>query len=144
MAFNGNFDHTLDAKNRLSLPARFRDSFPGSIMLTKDTDGCIAVSTAEAHDERVQRALEGANPLGREYRQIQRYFRGNSFEVELDSAGRITLPQRLREHAGIEKEVVIAGVEDHLELWSTEAWDAQQTALDEGIEEVIEGLGDPS
>ena len=75
---------------------------------------------------------------------MQRFFQANSFDVELDSSGRVTLPPPLLAHAGIEKEVVVAGVGDHLEVWGRERWDEEQAALDASIGEVTEGLGDPS
>ena len=75
---------------------------------------------------------------------MQRYFQANSFDVELDSSGRVTLPPPLLAHAGIEKDAVVAGVGDHLEVWGRERWNAEQDALDASIGEVTEGLGDPS
>ena len=144
MAFRGHYEHSLDAKNRLSVPARFRATFSSGLVLAKDSDACISVSTPEAHESMLERALEGKNPLGSEYRAVQRYFQGNSFDVELDASGRVTLPGRLLEHAGIEKETVVAGVGDHLEIWDRKRWDDEQAALDASIGEVTEGLGNPS
>ena len=144
MAFRGHYDHTLDAKNRLSVPARFRASFSSGLVLAKDSDACISVWTPEAHESIIERALAGKNPLGREYRAVQRFFQANSFDVELDSSGRVTLPPPLLAHAGIEKETVVAGVGDHLEVWGRKRWDDEQAALDASIGEVTEGLGDPS
>jgi MraZ protein len=144
MAFRGHHEHSLDAKHRLSLPARFRAAFSSGLVLAKDSDPCLAVFPPEAHEARIDRALEGKNPLGREYKQIQRFFLSNSFDLELDSSGRLTLPPPLMAHAGIEKDVVVAGVGDHLELWGRERWEELQQSLAASIGEVTEGLGDPS
>jgi MraZ protein len=144
MAFRGHFEHSLDAKHRLSMPARFRATFSDGVVLSKDSDACISAWTPDAHESTVERALQGANPLGREYKRIQRYFQGNSFDVELDASGRVTLPSTLMTHAGIEKEVVVVGVGTHIELWDSERWLADQAALDATIEEVTESLGDPA
>ena len=144
MAFRGHYDHSLDAKNRLSIPSKFRDAFAEGLVLSPDTDSCISVSPPAAHEARVKGALEGKNPLGSQYKQIQRYFQGNSFEVELDSAGRVVVPAPLLAHAGIEKEVVVAGVDDHLELWSSTGWSDQQALLGQVMGEVTNSLGDPS
>lgn len=144
MAFRGHYEHSLDAKNRLSIPARFRDEFAGGLVLSKDTDPCIAVSSPGAHEARVTAAVANKNPMSSQYKRMQRFFQSNSSEVELDSAGRVVLPAWLLEHAGIEKEVVIAGVDDHLELWSSQGWAEQQSLLDQVIEEVTDSLGDPS
>jgi MraZ protein len=144
MAFRGHYEHSLDAKHRLSIPSKFRDAFAEGLVLSKDTDACITVSSPDAHETRVRGALAGQNPLGSQYKRIQRYFQGNSFEMELDSAGRVILPAPLLAHAGIEKEVIVAGVDDHLELWSSEGWTEQQSLLDSVMGEVTDSLGHPS
>ena len=144
MAFRGHFEHSLDAKHRLSIPARYRAALASGLVLSKDSDACITVATPEAHEQKVDRALAGKNPLSPEYKRIQRYFQGNSFDLDLDSAGRVTLPVKLLAHAGVDKEVVVAGVGEHLEVWSREGWQAEQEALDAGIEEVTSSLGDAS
>lgn len=144
MAFRGHYEHSLDAKHRLSIPARFRSAFSSGLVLAKDSDACIGVWTPDAHESTVERALAGKNPLGSEYKQLQRYFQANSFDIELDSSGRVTLPPPLLAHAGIEKDVVVAGVGGHLEVWARERWEQEQQALDESIEEVTGSLGDPA
>jgi MraZ protein len=144
MAFQGHYEHSLDAKHRLSIPSRFRNAFSDGIVLSKDTDACLTVWTADGQQPTIQRALEGKNPLGREYKQIQRFFQANSFPSELDGSGRVIVPPPLLAHAGIEKEVIVAGVGDHLEVWSSDRWADEQAVLDAGIGEVTEGLGDPS
>ena len=144
MAFRGHFEHSLDAKNRLSIPARFRAAFSSGTVLAKDFEPCVAVWTAEAHEAIVERALGPLNPMGSDYRRLSRYFQGNSFDIELDASGRVTLPPPLLGHTGIEKEVVVVGVGDRLEVWAKERWDEQQEALDAEIGEVTERLGNPS
>lgn len=144
MAFRGHFEHSLDAKHRLSIPSRYRNAFGSGLVLSKDSDACITVSTPEAHEAKVDGAVIGLNPLGPEYKRIQRYFQGNSFDLDLDSAGRVTLPAHLLAHAGVDREVVVAGVGGHLEVWSREGWQAEQEALDASIEEVTSCLGDAS
>jgi MraZ protein len=144
MAFRGHYEHSLDAKHRLSIPAKFRAALSAGVVLAKDSDACISVWTAESHESTVERALAGKNPLSPEYKALQRYFQGNAFDVELDSSGRVTLPPPLLAHAGIEKDVVVAGVGGNLEVWSRERWDEEQQALAQGIREVTGALGDPS
>ncbi len=144
MAFRGHYEHSLDAKHRLSIPSRFRAAFSSGLVLAKDSDACISVWAPEAHEATVERALGGKNPLGSEYKRIQRFFGANSFDLELDSSGRVTLPSPLMTHAGVRKEVVVAGVGDHLEVWGSERWQEEQDALDASIGEVTDSLGDPS
>ncbi|HEX2415140.1 MAG TPA: division/cell wall cluster transcriptional repressor MraZ [Thermoleophilaceae bacterium] len=144
MAFRGHFEHSLDAKNRLAIPARFRAAFANGTVLAKDPESCVAVWTPETHESIIQRALGDLNPMGSQYRKLSRFYQGNSFEIDLDASGRVTLPPPLLEHAAIEKEVVVVGVGDHLEVWGRERWRAEQEALDAEIEEVTERLGNPS
>ncbi len=144
MAFRGHFEHTLDAKNRLSIPARFRASFSGGVVLSKSPEPCVAVWTPDTHETIIERALGGLNPMGSEYRKLSRFYQGNSFEIDLDASGRVILPPPLLGHAGIAKDVVVVGVGDHLEVWSSERWTQEQQSLDAEIEEVTERLGHPS
>jgi len=144
LAFRGHFEHSLDAKNRLSIPARFRAAFSDGVVLAKDIEPCVAVWTPDTHEVIIERATSGLNPIGSEYRKISRYYQGNSFEIELDASGRVTLPPPLLGHAAIEKEVVVVGVGDHLEVWGKARWAEEQTSLDAEIEEVTERLGHAS
>jgi MraZ protein len=144
LAFRGHFEHSLDAKNRLSIPARFRAAFSSGTVLAKDPETCVAVWTVDAHEQIIERALGALNPISADYRRVSRFYQGNSFDIELDASGRVTLPPPLLTHAGIEKEVVVVGVGDHLEVWSKDRWQEQQDALDAQIEEVTERLGHPS
>jgi MraZ protein len=82
--------------------------------------------------------------MGSEYRKLSRFYQGNSFELDLDASGRVTLPSPLLAHASIDREVVVVGVGDHLEVWGRGRWQAEQEALDAEIGEVTERLGHPS
>ena len=144
MAFRGHFEHSLDAKNRLSIPAKFRAAFASGVVLAKDPETCVAVWTPDTHAAILERALGGLNPMGSEYRKLSRFYQGNSFEVDLDSSGRVTLPPPLMSHAGIGKEAVVVGVGDHLEVWSRKQWLGEQKGLDAEIREVTERLGNAS
>jgi MraZ protein len=144
LAFRGHFEHSLDAKNRLSIPARFRASFSSGTVLAKDPEPCVAIWTPDGHESIIARALGPLNPMGSEYRKLSRFYQGNSFDLELDASGRVTLPAPLLAHAEIEKEVVVVGVGDHLEVWGAERWRSEQEALDAEIGEVTERLGNPS
>ena len=95
MAFRGHYEHSLDAKNRLSIPARFRAAFSAGLVLAKDPETCVAVWTPDTHEAIIERALGELNPMGSEYRKLSRFYQGNSFEIDLDAAGRVTLPPPL-------------------------------------------------
>jgi MraZ protein len=144
LAFRGHYEHSLDSKNRLSIPARFRAAFSAGVVLAKDPETCVAVWAPHTHEAIIERALGGLNPMGSEYRKLSRFYQGNSFELDLDATGRVTLPPPLLAHASIEKEVVVVGVGDHLEVWGRDRWEREQSSLDKEIGEVTERLGHPS
>jgi MraZ protein len=144
LAFRGHFEHSLDAKNRLSIPARFRDAFSEGTVLAKEAEPCIALWPPDKHEAIIERALSGLNPIGTQYRKVSRFYQGNSFEVAPDGSNRVTIPAQLLAHAGVERDVVVVGVGDHVEVWSKDRWDAEQEALDAEIGEVTERLGNPS
>jgi MraZ protein len=130
MAFSGTFDYTLDAKNRLTVPAKFRTSFSDAVVLAKGTDRCVAVWNPEDFATYVAAALDGLHPLSPRADKVNRFFRANSVEVPIDSAGRVMIPPFLLEHAGLDKEVVVTGVGDRLEVWDRTTWADYNAALD--------------
>jgi MraZ protein len=130
MAFRGTYDHSLDAKNRLTLPARFRGQLGEKVVLAKGTANCVTVWTPDEFDAYVQAALAGEHPLSPRADQINRFFQANSHEVDIDAAGRVALPPRLMGHAQISKEVVVTGVGSRLEIWDRKAWDDYDSGLD--------------
>jgi MraZ protein len=144
MAFRGHFDYSLDAKNRLNIPAKFRATFSSGVVLAKALEPCVAVWTPETFDSWTQSFLSNLNPVSPERRKLTRYFAGSSFDVDLDSAGRVTLNGALLEHAGIQKEVVIVGNLDHLEIWDRDRWNDDQQALNAEVTGIAESLGHPS
>jgi MraZ protein len=144
LAFRGHYDYSLDAKNRLNVPPKFRAAFSDGVVLAKALEPCVAVWTPDAFEAFTESFLANLNPVSRERRKLTRFFAGSSFDVPLDAAGRVMLNPALLAHAGIEKEVVVVGVLDHLEIWSRERWQADQQELNEEIVEIAESLGHPS
>jgi MraZ protein len=130
MAFRGTFDYSLDAKNRLTVPAKFRGSLGERVVLAKGTAKCVTVWTPDDFDAYVEAALEGEHPLSPRADQINRYFQANSLETEIDSAGRVGIPPFLQEYAGLGKEVVVTGVGSRLEIWDRASWADYNASLD--------------
>jgi MraZ protein len=128
--FLGTYDHSLDAKNRLTVPAKFRPSFSDGVVLSKGVDPCIEVWVPAGFQERMQAALAGHNPLSPTATKLKRFFSTGSYELELDGANRVMVPAKLLAHAGIRKEVVVTGVEDHAEIWDRATWEAYEIELD--------------
>jgi MraZ protein len=144
MAFRGHFDYSLDAKNRLTVPTKFRANFSSGIVLAKGLEPCVTVWTPEEFDNWTSSFLSNLNPVSAERRKLTRFFAGSSFDVDLDSAGRVTLNAPLLAHAGIEKEVVMVGNLDHLEVWDRKTWEQDQKQLADEIVGIAESLGHPS
>jgi MraZ protein len=144
LAFRGHYDYSLDAKNRLNVPPKFRAAFSSGVVLAKALEPCVAIWTPGQFETFTESFLANLNPVSRERRKLTRFFAGSSFDAELDAAGRVTLNPALLTHAGIEKEVVLVGVLDHIEVWSRERWQADQEELNDEIVEIAESLGHPS
>ena len=119
--FLGEYQHSLDAKGRLILPAKFRDQLAECAYVTKGRDGCLFVYTQEEFQQVAegvrQRAMEGEAQ-----RQAARSFFAGAIDVVPDRQGRIALPQTLREFASLDRDVVVAGVFSRIEVWDSTQW----------------------
>ena len=144
MAFRGHYEYALDAKKRLNVPAKIRAAFSGGVVLAQGLEPCVTIWVPDEFERWTESFLSGLNPLSPERRKLTRYFAGTSFDAELDSAGRVTLNQALIEHAGIDREVVIVGNLDHLEVWDRGRWGTERSALNQEIAGIAESLGHPS
>lgn len=138
--FLGEYEHTLDDKGRLTLPARFREAFAGGCVVTRGMDGCLVVYTREAWDRFVSVRLEGLDPFSREARQMARFLFSGAAEAEPDRQGRVMIPPVLVGHAKLDREVVVAGVRDHVEIWDRATWRAHLEDVEGSAELVAERL----
>ncbi|HEY2937107.1 MAG TPA: division/cell wall cluster transcriptional repressor MraZ [Gaiellaceae bacterium] len=136
----GEFDHTIDDKNRLAIPARFRQAFAEGIVVTRGLDGCLYAYTRPDWQRLVDGRLAQIDTLSREGRLIMRHFFSGAAEAELDKQGRVALPAALIGSAKLEKDVTVAGVYDHLEIWSREAWHRHLEEVEGSAEHVAERL----
>ena len=144
MAFHGTFEHSLDAKNRLTVPAKFRAALAGKVFLVRGPDPCISLYPEATYSTLTTAALEGMNPFSAQARELKRLFHSTATDTELDSAGRVMLTPRHLEHAGIDREVVITGAGDSLELWDRSAWEAYDRDLSQRAPDLTASLGHPS
>lgn len=115
--FRGKYEHTVDDRGRVSIPARYRNEFAGGIVLVMSADGCIEVYT-EAGFNDVASHVAVEPPTSPEGRRARRAFYSESFDTELDRQGRILIPPRLRQLAAVDGTVVIAGRKECLEIWN--------------------------
>jgi transcriptional regulator MraZ len=136
----GEYAHTIDDKNRLTLPAKFRQAFGDGVVLARGLEGCVNVYPRADWEALVQERLGALDPLSRETRTLTRYFFAGAADGELDKQGRIMLPPSLMQHAGLAREVVVAGLHDHLEIWDRNAWGAQLAEVEGSAEHVAERL----
>ena len=135
-SFRGTFDYTLDAKNRLTVPARFRAALAEGVVMAKGTEPCVALWTTEGYDAYTDAILGGYHPLSEDADKLQRFFAANSHETELDSAGRVSFPPFLLEHADLKKEVVVTGSRNRLEVWDRTAWADYNDALIADVKDI--------
>ena len=122
LGFVGQFQHTLDVKGRLILPAKFRTEFDRGGHLSPNTEGCIALWTPGEFARQSEERLEHSRNGGALERQQMRYWAANSSDVEFDKQGRFALPAAIRDYGQLSGEVLIVGALDHIELWSPEIY----------------------
>ena len=148
MIFRGTFEHALDAKHRLTVPSKFRAALAEGAVLAKASESepgtprCVSIWTAEGYEEFTARVLAGLNPLSPKARDLKRFFFNNSFDVELDSANRLMIPATLMEYAALDKNVVVAGSGECIELWDRDAFNAYQDGVMTRIPDIAASLGD--
>lgn len=138
--FMGEFQHSVDAKGRLIIPAKLRDGLGERFIATKGLDKCLFVFP-QAEFESLSQKLRGLGMGTSAARAFNRLFFSGAVECELDPQGRILLPANLREYACIEKDCVIVGVENRVEIWAQERWAEYSEEADELYTEIAEKLG---
>jgi MraZ protein len=139
----GEYAQRLDAKNRLTLPAKLRSSFAEGVVVTKGLDGCLFVFPRSSWGSFVAARLERLDPFSREARRLSRWFYGGANECELDGQGRIMLTQSLLQHGKLDKDIVVAGARDYLEVWDAGEWERVQAESEGSVEDVAERLSQP-
>ncbi len=139
--FMGRYNHTIDPKGRLSIPSKYREVLGEEFVVSKGLDGCLFVYANE--DWKVFEAKLASLPLlNEEARQFARFFLSGAQPVTVDKQGRILMPQDLREYAGLEKDVVLAGMGSRIEVWSLDKWNANNSQMDiNAIARGMAGLG---
>ncbi|HET6846697.1 MAG TPA: division/cell wall cluster transcriptional repressor MraZ [Anaerolineales bacterium] len=126
--FLGQFQHTIDEKGRLTVPARFRDLLDGGAYITQGLDQCLVVMTSPSFN-RTLADLTSMNMADPNARLLRRVILSNAFSIEVDKAGRVLVPQLLRAYAQLEGEAIVAGQGDYFEIWSPAAWNEQMKQI---------------
>lgn len=122
--FVGKYNNSIDGKFRLIVPSKFREELRGKCIMAKSLDKCLTIYTMEEWKKFVDKLdeLPTSNPNSR---RVRRHFHSSAAECDIDKQGRLTIPQELREYAGIEKDLITVGSNKVIEVWSREQWDAE-------------------
>lgn len=137
--FLGEYVHSIDDKNRLAIPARFRQDLAEGLYLTKGVDRCLYVLAPDGWNRLAER-IAGLPSMQADVRALQRHFFAGAVHLVPDRLGRIVIPQNLREYANLDGEVVAAGVHSRVELWRREAWAEEQARVDRQTAAIAEQM----
>jgi len=136
----GQYKHTIDAKKRLALPAKFRGELGDKVIITKGVENCLVIYTEK--EWQIFSEKLGNMPISQTgARSFARIILAGAMEVTLDKLGRILIPDYLKEYAGFKKDVVVCGLSNRLEAWDLEAWDTYNKEAEKGVQEIVSQLG---
>lgn len=139
--FMGEYQHSLDAKGRISFPAKFREQLGQAFVATKGQDGCLFVF-AGTEWQALKDKLEQLPTSSKNARAVSRFFFSGATELECDKLGRALLPVKLREHAGLGKEATIIGAGRRVEIWDSRRWEEYSEKSHETVDSIEEELID--
>ncbi len=138
--FIGEYQHTIDDKGRMAIPAKLRSFFSKGVVVTRGLDSCLFVFTKKEWDELAKKLI--ALPIVQaQSRAFVRLMMAGAMNLELDSQGRVLLPDYLRTYASLGKEAVVAGLYNRLEIWDRVRWEAYKTKTESKSDEIAENLG---
>lgn len=140
----GEYTHTIDDKNRVSLPSKFRSLMGKKIVITPGLDQCLFAFTTTEWTRIAERLAENASMLSSDMRSFTRYMFGGASEAEVDNIGRILVPDFLRERANLKSKVVLIGVQNRVEIWNEKSWSDYKRQVEkqaDGLAEKLSGLG---
>ncbi len=135
----GEYIHTIDDKKRLSLPVKFRKEMGKKIVITSGLDNCLFIFTM-GQWKTISAKLSEGNMLSADNRSFNRYMFGSATEVEVDSLGRMLVPEFLVERANLKGKVALVGVQDRVEIWNEAAWQAYKQVVEKEADQLAEKL----
>lgn len=139
--FIGEYQHNLDAKGRIIIPSRFRDELNTNFILTRGLDGCLTIYSLEQW-EKMFVEINKLPTTKKAARQYVRMLTSTATECVLDNQGRIQIPSFLSKPVNIQKECVVIGANDHIEIWDRDTWDNYYLEASENFEDVAENLSE--
>lgn len=140
VGFLGEFQHSLDTKGRVILPVEFRERLSGGAVLTRMLDGCLAVYTEDEFGVLAEQVRQSARQ-GPRQREVARLWFSSARSFTPDKQGRVPIPQNLREYADLERDVMVLGIDNRIELWNPQRWRVRETQAQDDIRSG-EGLAD--
>ena len=123
--FVGKYNNSIDSKSRVIVPAKFRDELEGRCIIAKSLDRCLTIYPLAQWEKFVEEKLEILPAGNPQARKLKRHFYSSAAECDVDKQGRLTIPQELKDYAGIDKDLVTIGNNRSIEVWSKEFWDAE-------------------
>ena len=139
----GEYNNMIDEKGRLSFPTKLRTAVPGNVlMVTKGSEGCLWLFTADEWENFESKVMSNASPLKSKSMQVVRHFIAPAQAVEFDKNGRLSIPQSLREHAGLSKDCTILGVAKFIEVWDAATYKKYLEESEESFREAAEEFND--
>ncbi|GAV12239.1 cell division protein MraZ [Paenibacillus sp. E194] len=139
--FMGEYQHSIDDKGRLIIPAKLRDSLGTTFILTRGLDQCLFVYPMNEW-EALEQKLKALPLMKADARAFTRFFFSGASECEWDKQGRVTIPSHLRGYAHLEKECMVIGVQNRVEIWSKDAWEQYVEQSESAFNEIAETLVD--
>jgi MraZ protein len=143
LAFRGHYEHSLDSKDRLTVPSGFRAALADGVVLVAGLDPSVWVFPPAGYEQFIERFLADINPLSKRGQMLRRHFYGNSYDAQLDSAGRIRLPKHLIDHASLKGDCVVRGNLEYFEVMDAGRWaeygDQMRSTVPEAAEKLAEG-----
>ena len=137
----GEYLHTLDSKKRISLPAKFRKEVGRKVVITRGLDACLFMLPQKAWEKIAE--MVSSLPVGQaDTRGVSRFFLSGAVETEVDGAGRILIPEFLKDFADLKSRVVLAGVSDRIEIWNEKTWEEYKRRIERGADQMAQTLGD--
>lgn len=137
--FMGEYEHSVDAKGRLILPAKFREELGDTFIATRGLENCLFIYPQKEWAIQDQK-LEKLSLFDPQARAVKRYMYGGAAELEVDKQGRVLIPLSLRQYAKLDKDVIVAGVSNRVEIWSKENWLNYNAETEKNIEQMAAKL----
>ncbi|MCC6323686.1 division/cell wall cluster transcriptional repressor MraZ [Candidatus Nomurabacteria bacterium] len=136
----GEYTHTLDDKNRLSLPMKFRKEMGKRVVIAPGLDACLSIFTEKEWDK-ISAKLSESSMLQTDNRSFSRFMFGQAVDTEVDGNGRILIPEHLRERSKLGSKVVVIGVQNRAEIWNEKLWNTYKQSVDSQADALAEKLG---